>query len=214
MDRRAFMSFAGKLLSSSVIVGFVGAALQSVAQEKTPSPSARQLSIEEWMNDWMQRKPDKRLLGGRLFLSRFVEPVYFLTEPISWKPVANQVGYAPVIVPKGFVTDFASIPRVFWTLLRPDGNYAHAAIVHDFLYWDQSTSRQTADSIFKFAMQDLKIAPMQVTALYDAVRLFGEASWLENASLKARGGKRIMKKFPDDPTTRWKDWKTQTDVFF
>lgn len=213
MNRRAFMSFIGKLISSSAIVGFTGAALQSAAQEKPPAPSERQLSIEEWMDDWMEKKAGGKALSGRLFLSRFVEPIYFLTEPISWKPAVGQVGYPPVKVPKGFVTDFASIPQIFWTLLRPDGVYAHAAIVHDFLYWSQSTSRQTADSIFKIAMQDLKVTPIKVATLYDTVRLVGGASWRENAAMKARGEKRILKKFPDDPTTRWKDWKTRTDVF-
>ncbi len=37
-------------------------------------------------------------------------------------------------VPAGFVTDLASVPRIFWTLLPPDGKYAKAAIIHDYLY--------------------------------------------------------------------------------
>lgn len=39
-----------------------------------------------------------------------------------------------ISVPAGFVTDLATIPRIFWTLLPPDGKYAKAAIIHDYLY--------------------------------------------------------------------------------
>ncbi|MDI5166053.1 DUF1353 domain-containing protein, partial [Salmonella enterica subsp. enterica serovar Montevideo] len=31
-------------------------------------------------------------------------------------------------VPVGFVTDLATVPRIFWSLLPPDGEYAKAAI--------------------------------------------------------------------------------------
>ncbi|WP_139385602.1 DUF1353 domain-containing protein, partial [Salmonella enterica] len=37
-------------------------------------------------------------------------------------------------VPAGFVTDFASVPRIFWTILPSDGKYAKAAIIYDYLY--------------------------------------------------------------------------------
>ena len=39
-----------------------------------------------------------------------------------------------VVVPKGFVTDFASIPRIFWGLIEPDGPLYLGAILHDFGY--------------------------------------------------------------------------------
>lgn len=38
-----------------------------------------------------------------------------------------------VKVPKGFLTDGASVPRVFWSFLPPWGLYGQAAILHDFL---------------------------------------------------------------------------------
>ena len=43
-------------------------------------------------------------------------------KPIEWKPSSNQDQKLPTVkVPEGFVTDFASVPRVFWTALPPDG---------------------------------------------------------------------------------------------
>ncbi len=41
----------------------------------------------------------------------------------------------PLEVPAGFVTDFASIPRIFWSLLSPtDLRYSKPAVVHDYGY--------------------------------------------------------------------------------
>jgi hypothetical protein len=39
-----------------------------------------------------------------------------------------------VIVPRGFETDYASIPRAFWVILAPTGKHTYAAVVHDYLY--------------------------------------------------------------------------------
>ena len=94
-------------------------------------------------------------VGPRLELSRFKDPTYFLLRPISWYPNASQAGnFDAVTVPTGFVTDFASIPQIFWSILRPDGDYAYAAAIHDWLYWDQARPRHVADQIFALAMQD------------------------------------------------------------
>lgn len=35
-------------------------------------------------------------------------------------------------IPDGFKTDLASVPRIFWALLPPDGTYERAAVLHDF----------------------------------------------------------------------------------
>ena len=70
------------------------------------------------MTEWMSTE---KAVSGMLKMSRFREPIYFLTAPISWKQNPGPQRYESVIVPKGFVTDFASIPRVFWSALRPDG---------------------------------------------------------------------------------------------
>ncbi|ECG5644793.1 DUF1353 domain-containing protein [Salmonella enterica subsp. enterica serovar Poona] len=35
-------------------------------------------------------------------------------------------------VPAGFITDLATIPRIFWTFLPSDGKYAKALIIHNW----------------------------------------------------------------------------------
>lgn len=165
--------------------------------------------IAKWMETWMSQT---KAIRGTLHISRFVEPVYYLTKPTVWLPNADQK-YQSVTVPVGFVTDFASIPRVFWSMLRPDGEYTHAAILHDYLYWNQATSREVADEIFYLAMEDFKISKPTASTIYSAVRAAGASSWNSNQKAKAGGEKRILKIFPDDPLARWSDWKKRTDVF-
>lgn len=53
-------------------------------------------------------------------------------------PLEYHVGSAEsaeiIVVPTGFVTDFASIPWGLWNLFPPLGPWARPAIIHDFLY--------------------------------------------------------------------------------
>ena len=181
---------------------------ESNAQES--DQSANEMSMETWMNEWMSVS---KAPGGMLKISRFREPIYFLTAPISWIPNPGQERYQAVTVPKGFVTDFASIPRIFWSVLRPDGEYAYAAVVHDYLYWIQTRSRDEADHIFKMAMEDFEISALTVGAMYRAVRVGGGSSWDGNAQKKSQGEKRILAKFPQDPRMKWEDWKQRPGVF-
>lgn len=159
------------------------------------------------MTTALLQSPAQTKVDGMAKLSRFVEPIWFLLAPISWRPNVLQPDYPPVTVPTGFVTDLASIPRPFFSLLRPDGEYAYAAIVHDYLYWDQSGSRDEADNVLKLCMKDFSVSPSDAALIYDAVRIFGKSSWQKNAELKRSGERRILTKFPTDPTIRWHDWK-------
>ncbi len=180
----------------------------SLAEEM--SSPAKGTAIEDWMTAWMSVS---KAPGGMLKISRFREPVYFLTAPISWTPNAGQERYSAVTVPQGFVTDFASIPRVFWSALRPDGEYAYAAVVHDYLYWTQTRSREEADNILKMVMEDFDVGAITVEAIYGAVRVGGKAAWNGNAEKRAEGEQRILTRYPQDPRTRWEDWKQRPGVF-
>jgi hypothetical protein len=83
-----------------------------------------------------------------------------------------------VVVPAGFVTDFASIPRLFWTLVgHPAGRYAQAAVLHDFLYSSRAVPRGEADRIFREAMQVLGVPAWQRWAIWAGVRLGGRLAF-------------------------------------
>jgi hypothetical protein len=38
-----------------------------------------------------------------------------------------------VSIPKGYRTNFASVPRIFWAIVPPIGKYSKATVVHDYL---------------------------------------------------------------------------------
>lgn len=80
-------------------------------------------------------------------------------------------------VPGGFVTDFASVPRVpiAYTLF---GNRAHReSVVHDFLYQTHLTSKAIADKIFLEAMK-ARGKPFWVRwTMYLGVRIGGGSAY-------------------------------------
>lgn len=83
-------------------------------------------------------------------------------------------------IPKGFITDFASIPKIFWPLLPRWHKYGPAAIVHDYLYHTKSIDRKTADLIFKEAMKVLGVRKWRYTVIYYAVRWFAGHKFNDN----------------------------------
>jgi Protein of unknown function (DUF1353) len=146
-------------------------------------------------------------------LKPFADWDYFVVDGgrITWTPNSGQ-NYESVVVPEGFVTDLASIPRAFWQILKPEGRHAYAAVVHDYLYWTQTRPREEADMIFRFALEDSKVSSETIEALYLAVRSFGQSAWDTNAQLRKAGECRFLKRLPADFTTGWKEWKKQPDV--
>jgi hypothetical protein len=131
---------------------------------------------------------------------------------INWQPNAGQT-FKEVYVPEGFVTDLASIPRLFWQILRPVGRHAFAAVVHDYLYWTQTRPRSEADQIFKVAMEDSKVESGTAQAVYQAVHQFGQTAWDDNRRLRRTGERRFLQRFPTDFTISWSEWKKRPDVF-
>jgi Protein of unknown function (DUF1353) len=197
-------------LLANGVLGLGVASLCPMIRARSASAQTDRDLIERWMNEWMGAS---KAPAGTLYLSRFKDPIYFLLKPITWKPNPGQDNLPEVHVPKGFVTDLTSVPRIFWTLLRPDGDYTYPAIIHDFLYWTQYLPRPSADLIFEFAMQDFGIDSTTTATIYHAVRLAGQSAWDQNAADKASGEKRVLKRYPQDPRITWAQWKMRPDVF-
>ena len=81
-------------------------------------------------------------------------------------------------IPRGYMTDFASIPRVFWPIVgHPAAEYGKAAVVHDYLYETHRHSRKRSDKIFYEAMVVSKVAKWKRKIIYYAVRMGGRWAW-------------------------------------
>lgn len=93
-----------------------------------------------------------------------------------------------IVVPAGFITDFASIPRAFWAILPKWGKYGNAAVVHDYLYCTQPEQycRRRADEIFLEAMLVLNVGKCTAKTMYYAVRWFGRIGWNKASELKGK----------------------------
>jgi len=88
-----------------------------------------------------------------------------------------------VFVPSGFKTDFASVPRIFWAILPPDGHYTQASCLHDFLYSKKVRSRVECDKIFLESMKVLKVSWWKRRVIFHAVRLFGFIPWKKKSTV-------------------------------
>lgn len=142
----------------------------------------------------------------------FADWDYYYTKGIvEWEPPSGSL--PAVRIPVGFVTDLASIPKVFWSLLSPHARYTYPAIVHDYLYWEQPCDRSTADQVLKMAMQEMQVAQATVLVIYGAVRLGGLNAWSSNANAKVSGESRLLKRFPLHVSDTWEQWKSDPDNF-
>jgi len=99
-------------------------------------------------------------------------------------------------VPAGFITDFASIPAIFW-FLPAWAKYNKAPIIHDWLYYGQYYPREEADWIFYEAMlvdlRNHKSGKLIAMIEYIAVRIFGRYAWSDK---KKRAGKPALVEAP------------------
>jgi hypothetical protein len=77
-------------------------------------------------------------------------------------------------VPAGFITDFATVPRVPVAYLLFDGYGDRAAVIHDFLYRTGTFSRTICDRVFYEALLSDGVSRWRASMMYAAVRVFGK----------------------------------------
>lgn len=94
---------------------------------------------------------------------------YTLEQPLSYEHL--DVVYT---APKGFKTDFASIPNPLRGLIDEDeSDIRDAAVIHDWLYSKGEIPRIEADKVLRAAMIDLGASWFKANVVYAAVRAFG-----------------------------------------
>ena len=105
-------------------------------------------------------------------------------------------------VPSKFMTDYASIPRLGWWFGRPWGKHGMAAVIHDWLYWEQNITgwdnfnRKHADEIFLRCMLDSRVSKNRARIMYLAVKWFAKRAWNKNKEKKDNGWNRVALKWP------------------
>lgn len=114
------------------------------------------------------------LLDDNLF--QLVEPVEFTCGPMS------------IVVPAGYVTDFASLPAVLHWWIRPtDRRAVRAAVIHDWIYHTHILPRVIGDAIFQVVLRIDGMPRRKAKLLSTAVRSCGKRSYMGGPDkLKAR----------------------------
>ncbi len=98
----------------------------------------------------------------------FDRATWLLMEPLIYR---SDVLTVTLIVPAGFVTDFASVPRV-GGLYDLVGDTGHAsATVHDWLCRSGKVPRSRADKVFREALEVEEVPAWRRNLMYLGVRI-------------------------------------------
>jgi Protein of unknown function (DUF1353) len=107
-----------------------------------------------------------------LRVERVSEDDWIVIAPL-WAVVADLRGGLDIVVPNGFVTDFASVPRLPLVFLATADLAERSAVLHDYLYRSGVVSRARADAIFRAGMLAEDVAGWRRWLMWAAVRGFG-----------------------------------------
>ena len=92
--------------------------------------------------------------------------------------VINRVNKFKINIPEGFLYDLASVPWTFSRILpKAHPRMFKAALVHDYLYWTRTGTKEEADNIFYEIMIQEGMVGWKAKAAYKAVDLFGRSAW-------------------------------------
>ena len=107
------------------------------------------------------------------------ENVWRLLAPLRYQ---SDVAAQEIWVPRGFVTDFASVPRLPVAYLLA-GNTAHGpAVVHDWCYGTHPVTKDVADLVFLEAMGVWGEPWWRKSLMYHAVSWFGGSAYASGPS--------------------------------
>ena len=93
------------------------------------------------------------------------------------KGIAKEVGNLVYInIPKGFNTDFGSIPQLFQSLVSPIGSLTKAYVLHDYLLslylQGKISKRKVCDKTFRTALKNECVGMVRRSFMYLCVRFY------------------------------------------
>lgn len=90
-----------------------------------------------------------------------------------------------IIVPAGFVTDLASVPRLPIIYMLTGDTSSAAAVIHDFCYSSGIVSRKMADAILKEASAVTGVPAWRRWLMWAGVRIGGSSHYKQDDSKAA-----------------------------
>jgi hypothetical protein len=109
-------------------------------------------------------------------VNSFGEPEHTLLSPLVYQ---SDLLKTDLTVPTGFVTDFATIPRIPLVFDALGDRGDKAATVHDMLYTAPhgGYTRAQADAVLKEALIAEGVPSWMAWQFYIGVRMFGASHW-------------------------------------
>jgi len=103
-----------------------------------------------------------KLTYSEFKLQPLKEHKFKLLEPVKYKDI---------IVPSGYRTDGASVPRAFWFIFPPNRtDYLPCAIIHDYLCDLEEYNK--ADTYFCDCLKELQVDKFSRKLMYNAVKIY------------------------------------------
>ncbi|WP_280236193.1 DUF1353 domain-containing protein [Nocardia cyriacigeorgica] len=102
---------------------------------------------------------------GGLVVEEIDEKFWRVVQPLEYRGATERF-----VVPAGFRTDFASVPRPVVWLIPRYGAYTKAAILHDYLLDSGVVSVADADGIFRRTLRELGVSVPRRWMMWAAVR--------------------------------------------
>jgi hypothetical protein len=118
---------------------------------------------------------------SRLEVVSIDDQLWQLTAPLDAELDYGEGRLERIVVPTGFVTDFASVPRLPLVYLATAGVGERAAVLHDFCYSVAEYQRSECDRIFRAALEGSGVSWFQRWAMWSGVRAGGSRHYGSNA---------------------------------
>lgn len=132
-----------------------------------PVTSRLYLLKEDWQYSWRELRPD---LHGILHMRT-----------------------CTIRVIAGTLNDGASVPRILWSIVRPDGPIRGAALIHDVLFETRGKSHTTFEYLEDYAVTKRTFTLKETNNLFGLCLRASNVHWFHR--IAARGGVAIGSKF-------------------
>jgi len=129
------------------------------------------------------------MFTGKTILERVDSTTYRLNSKLSFENINYKV-----TIKNGLITDGASIPRIFWSIIGcpTSGKYVGSALIHDGLYSSEIIPRKHADDLFLDMLKHNDVGYVKRYLMYFAVRLGGYFVWKKHKEKEVHENRKFI----------------------
>lgn len=107
-------------------------------------------------------------------VQEFPRPLFRYEEEFAYD---SAVAGGRIVIPRGYLTDKCSIPRIPFVYMLAGGLADEAGGVHDLCYSTQLFEREKCDEILREAVIAMGYSEHLAQSMFEAVRMFGGSHW-------------------------------------